>query len=56
MEVYFNKLMTNETDIKNINMTNIEIYIDTANDWILDYSNFDLNLLNFTWEAWKYQN
>ena len=56
MEVYFDKLMMNKTEIQNLNSSNIEIYIETANDWIQDYTYFDLNLLNFTWEVWKYEN
>ena len=46
----------NKTDINQINSTNIEIYIETANDWFLDYTYFDVSLLNFTWEVWKYEN
>ena len=56
MEVYFDKLMMNKTEIQNLNSSNIEIYIETANDWIQDYTYFDLNLLNFTWAVWKYEN
>ena len=56
MEVYFDKLMMNKTEIQNLNSSNIEIYIETANDWIQDYTYFDINLLNFTWEVWKYEN
>ena len=41
--------MNNITDIKNINMTIIDIYIEPANDWISDLDSFDVRLLNLTW-------
>ena len=55
MKINFDKLI-NYINTTNINATNIEIYIEPENNWILDYDDFNINLLNFTWDAWKFQN
>ena len=46
----------NATDLKNINTTSLEIYVEPADDWVSEYEGFDLSKLNFTWEVWRYRN
>ena len=55
MKINFDKLI-NYINTTNINATNIEIYIEPESNWILDYDDFNIILLNFTWDAWKFQN
>ena len=44
----------NYTEIQNINKTNMEMYIQPYNDWTEENEQFNINLLNFTWEVWKF--
>ena len=53
MKIGFSKLM-NFTETQNINKTNIEMFIQPYNDWTKEEEQFNINLLNFTWEVWKF--
>ena len=55
MEITFSSIM-NYTNITNLNTTSIEMYLEPANNWIDEYDFFDLTLLNFTWDVWRFEN
>jgi hypothetical protein len=44
----------NATHLKEINSTNIDIYIEPSNDWHLEFS-FDISKLNFSWWVEEYK-
>ena len=55
--IRFNTTLHNITDIsRNINDTDIDMYIAPSNDWHLWEEGFELSTLNFTWAPWKFYN
>lgn len=48
-------MRTKEVKLADINTETLDIYIKTYDNWLAYEENFNLTLLNFTWEATSFE-
>ena len=54
MRIDFNKLMHTSFNWTTLNQSNIDIWLEPVDDWHNYTENFDMNLLNLTWNITDY--